>query len=49
MTGSVKTGKSTYAMKIQGNKVDKNLEYNPSKTGTFFSSQIGFEKKKNLN
>ena len=45
LLGSVKTGKSSYAKKIQGNKVDKNLKYNPTIGAAYYHSQITFEKK----
>ena len=45
LLGNVKTGKSTFGMKIKGNKVDKNLEYDPIIGASYYYSQIIFEKK----
>ena len=45
LLGGVRTGKSTYVMKIKGNKVDKNLEYIPTIGAAYYSSHMHFEKK----
>ena len=44
LLGSVKTGKSTYLMKIRGHKIDKDLKYNPSIGGAYTYSEIVFKK-----
>ncbi len=45
LLGSVKTGKSTFLMKIKGEKVDKDLEYISTIGGVYDSYQIIFEHK----
>ena len=43
--GSVKTGKTTFLMKIKGEKVDKDLKYTSTIGGTYASYQLIIEHK----